>query len=260
MLSIRHLSLRFRRYQGLLRQSQVTRLSDLSLDVAAGEVLAVAGASGAGKSLLAHAILGLLPPNAITEGAITFQGRRIDQGCPPGLRGRRIALVPQQISHLDPLARVGDQLTWALRRTKAKGAPVEILARFGLGPEVLRLYPRHLSGGMARRVLLAMVSAAAPDLLIADEPTAGLDPENRDMVLALLRGHATRGGAVLLITHDLAAALPFSDRVALLRDGELCGMEDARDFTGTGTGAALCSPFARALWRALPGNGFDANA
>lgn len=258
MLSVRNLSIGFHRYEGLLARGHVTRLSNLSLGLAAGEVLAVAGASGAGKSLLAHAILGLLPPNAFCQGDITFQGQRLEGKTLRDLRGRRIALVPQQITHLDPLAPVGAQLTWARRRTGAGLCANDLLARVGLGVDVARLYPAQLSGGMARRVLLAMAGAGAPDLLIADEPTAGLDPENRDLVLSLLRGHATRGGAVLLITHDLSAALPFSDRVALLRDGQICGFEAAGDFTGAGE--RLHSPYAKSLWRALPANGFHADA
>lgn len=258
MLRIEDLSVGFLCYEGLLRQREVRRLSGLTLDLQAGEILAVIGASGAGKSLLAHAILGLLPPNAVTGGKITFQGQSLENAVPEGLLGRKMALVPQQITHLDPLARVGSQLAWALRRTKGAASAEELLARYDLSPETPRLYPSQLSGGMARRVLLAIASAGAPDLLIADEPTAGLDPENRDRVLSGLRHHARCGGAVLLITHDLAAALPCCDRVALLCDGEMCGLEAACDFTGTG--AALRSPYARALWQALPENGFLTDA
>nr|WP_201742154.1 AAA family ATPase [Mangrovicoccus ximenensis] len=121
-----------------------------------------------------------------------------------------------------------------------------------------RDYPSQLSGGMARRVLLAMAASGAPDLLVADEPTAGLDPENRDTVLRLLRDHAGAGGAVLLITHDLKAALPFADRVAILDEGRMSGLEPAAAFRGDG--GFLTSGHARALWRALPENGFRADA
>ncbi|MFC3167259.1 ATP-binding cassette domain-containing protein [Paracoccus fontiphilus] len=259
MLTVRDLSIGFRRYTGLFRQTQVTRLSGLTLTLDAGEVLAVIGGSGAGKSLLAHAVLGLLPPNAVLRGQIAFRGQPLTGGdYPAALRGRRIALVPQQISHLDPMARAGRQIGWAARRAGAAAAVPDRLAALGLPPGAARLYPGQLSGGMARRVLLAMAQAGAPDLLVADEPTAGLDPQNRRTVLRLLRDHARQGGAVLLITHDLTAALPFADRVAILDNGRMAGLEAARDFRGDG--AALASAHARALWRALPENGFLADA
>lgn len=258
MLSLRNLSVSFRRYSGFLQQQDLPRLSQVSFDLAAGEVLAVVGASGAGKSLLAQALLHLLPANARQEGEIVFRGQALCAQTAAALRGRRIALVPQQISWLDPLATVGQQLAWAIRRTAGGADPGELLARYSLDPGVARLAPHQLSGGMARRVLLALAASGNPDLLIADEPTAGLDPENRAGVLALLRAHAQRGGAVLLITHDLAGALPFADRVALLREGHMCGIEAARHFQGEG--AALRHPYARALWQALPQNGLKTDA
>ncbi|MDH2327412.1 ATP-binding cassette domain-containing protein [Cereibacter sp. SYSU M97828] len=224
MLTIAHLSVSFRRYRGF-RQVEVPALSGIDLHVAAGEVVGVIGASGAGKSLLAHAILGVLPPNAILRG-------RID-ACAAGL-------VPQQVSHLDPLARIGRQVRWA----------------GGSAPDALApLYPHQLSGGMARQAMLAIALARQPRLLVADEPTAGLDPDAGAGVLDGLRRHAVGGGAVLLISHDLNAALRICNRVVLLDEGRVRGIEDARAFCGDGAGL---SPHARALWHALPENGFHA--
>lgn len=258
MLSIAGLSVSFRRYRNLLRQEEVERLSGITLDVAAGEVLAVIGSSGAGKSLLAHAIPGLLPRNAMRRGEARFRGELLDGRSLARLRGRQIALLPQQVSHLDPMARAGAQIAWAARRAGAGPAVAARLAAVGLGREVAGMYPLHLSGGMARRVMLAAAMAGDAPLLIADEPTAGLDPENRDALLARLRAYADRGRAVLLISHDLVPVLPISDRVAILDDGRLCAIAPAADFHGSG--AALQSPAARALWRALPRNGFAADA
>ena len=258
MLTIRDLSIGFRRYLGLFRQDEVTRLSDITLNLAPGEVLAVIGSSGSGKSLLAHAVLGLLPPNAILRGAMTFHGQSLVGAYPAGLRGRRIALIPQQVSHLDPLARVERQIAWAARRAGGRAQAAGQLATLGLAPGTGRMFPNQLSGGMARRVLMATATGGTPDLLIADEPTSGLDPECRDRVLRLLRDRATAGAAVLLITHDLHAALPFADRVAILDEGRLCGVEAARDFQGDG--AALTAAHARLLWQALPENGFRVDA
>lgn len=255
MLSLSNLSLQFERPRGLWRGAASQRLSGVSLTLQAGEVLAVIGSSGAGKSLLAEAILGLLPANARLSGEIRFEGRLLHSpACRRGLAGRRIGYVPQQVTHLDPLATIGAQLSWASARGGRPADLVARLARLGLGPGVLRAAPHELSGGMARRVLLAMAGVGEVDLLIADEPTSGLDPEIRALVLGQLRAHADQGGAVLLITHDLMAALPVCDQVLLLHDGEMAGQEPAARFTAAGE--ALQSPQARALWRALPENGF----
>ncbi|ADO41448.1 ATP-binding cassette domain-containing protein [Ketogulonicigenium vulgare] len=243
MLTISALSVGFRHYETLLRQGVAWRLRDFSLTLGAGQIVAVIGASGAGKSVLAHAVLGILPPNAVQTGQVVSV---------------KAGFIPQQISHLDPLARVGSQLAWAARRQGRAVDIAESLKAVGLSDRVQRLFPHQLSGGMARRVFIAMALAGQPDLLIADEPTAGLDPENRDLILNILQAHAARGGAVLLITHDLLPALPVADRVVILHDGQMVSIEQAVHFSGQGD--ALSAPYARALWRALPENGFIADA
>lgn len=258
LLSVSLLSVAFRRYQGLLDQVNIDCLSYLDLEVARGEVVALFGASGAGKSLFAHAMLGLLPPNAVVTGTIRFDGERLDARRIAELRGRRIALVPQSISHLDPLATVGRQLGWAARRAGrkdfARADAIAALNRFGLDELFLQSYPHTLSGGMARRVMLAIASVGDPDLVIADEPTNGLDPVNAGKVFGFLRGFADQGKGVVVISHDLAAAVASADRVAVLRDGALVATEDAATFRENG-GAGLSS-YARALWRALPQHDF----
>ncbi|MCM5557017.1 ATP-binding cassette domain-containing protein [Pleomorphomonas sp. JP5] len=259
LFSVDRLTVAFRRYQGLVGEVDIGCLSDLTLDVVRGEVVAVFGASGAGKSLFAHAALGLLPGNAVVTGSIRFEGERLDAARIAALRGRRIALVPQSISHLDPLATVGRQLGWAARRAGRKGFTagdaVAALDRFGLDGAVLARYPHTLSGGMARRVLLAIATLGEPDLVIADEPTNGLDPDNADRVFGYLRGFADAGKGVIVISHDLSAAVASADRVAVLRDGALVATEQAATFREDG-GAGL-TPYARALWRALPQHAFS---
>lgn len=257
MLAIEALTVGFRRYSGLLAQADATALGPLDLGLARGEVLALVGASGAGKSLLAHALFGVLPPNAFVSGRMLFDGVALDARTLPRLRGRRMGLVPQSISHLDPLARCGRQLAWAARRA---GRPADraglgaALERFDLDASVLRAFPHALSGGMARRLMLAMATIGQPDLVVADEPTSGLDVDTAARVLGYFRRLADAGRAVLLITHDLVQAIPVADRVAILRDGCLASIEPARAFSGDGS--ALVAPYARALWRAMPENGF----
>ncbi|MFV0244964.1 MAG: ATP-binding cassette domain-containing protein [Qingshengfaniella sp.] len=258
MLEVADLSVAFRQYRGLLRREEMTILSGIDLTVQAGEVVTVLGASGAGKSLLAHAILGLLPSNAVVRGQVRFEGRLLEGPAWPGLRGRRIALLPQQISHLDPLARAGVQIGWAARRAGQAPRIGPRLSGVGLSLETARLFPHELSGGMARRVMAAVSLAGTPGVLVADEPTAGLDAVNGTALLDRLRTFADEGAAVVLITHDLVPALSRSDRVALLRDGRLCGIEPASGFVGAGD--RLGSDYARRLWRALPQNGFAQDA
>jgi len=258
MLEIDGLSVSFQRYNGLFRQNLMTRLSDVTLDIAAGEIVALVGHSGAGKSLLAHAILGLLPNNAIATGNILFSGKLLDEHKRGELRGREIALLPQQTTYLDPTANVGALISWAAKRGGKLSNIEKRLKDVGLDSNVAQLYPHQLSGGMARRVLMAQATAGDAKLIIADEPTVGLDPHNRDIILEHLRTHADKGGASLLITHDLLPVLPYADRIAILNNGKLCCVAPTSAFSGTGE--ALSSQYARSLWRALPQNDFHAYA
>jgi peptide/nickel transport system ATP-binding protein len=257
LLRVEKLSLAFRRYDGLLRQDTSTVLRDLSFELERGEVLAMVGASGSGKSLLAHALLGILPDNSMQSGTMLLDDVVLDPSRWPDYRGRRIGLVPQSIAHLDPLVRCGRQLAWAAQRCgqpSGRDAVEFALNRYGLDRTVISAFPHQVSGGMARRLLLAIGSIGNPDLIVADEPTSGLDPDNIRRVLEQLRRMANAGCGVLLITHDLALALPFADRVAVLHDGQLDSVEPAMAFSGDGS--RIQSAYAQNLWRALPENAF----
>jgi len=128
-----------------------------------------------------------------------------------------------------------------------------VLARYGLGPETEELYPFELSGGMARRVLIATAAVEHPKLLIADEPTPGLDARAASRILGHFRELAEEGAGVLLITHDLELALTIAHRVLVLYAGETIEEADAADFSA----GKLRHPYTRALWGALPQNGFN---
>ncbi len=257
VLEVRGLEVDFVQYERGLRRRTVHALTGMDLTADAGEVVALVGASGAGKSLLAHAVLGLLPPNAVERGDVLLDGEPLD---PAGRRrhaGRGLALLPQAASFLDPVRTVGRQV----RRSAVlaghpdpRRAAADALGRRGLGPEVLRRYPHELSGGMARRVLVAMATMGSPRVLLADEPTTGLPPGDVRRTLREFRDLADDGGAVVLITHELRAALEVADRVVICRGGATLDVADPAAFTGDGAG--LHHPFTRALWQALPGNGF----
>ena len=238
-------------------------LHGLSLSVHEGEILAVVGASGSGKTVLADAILGMYEPNAEVRGRIWFDGEPQDAAGLARLRGHGISLVPQSVSHLDPLMRVGKQVqgvprgaTRAVReedRRRRHARQEELFRAYGLAPEVAFLYPHELSGGMARRVLIMCALMDEPRLIIADEPTPGLDLDLAVHALDDLRSFADAGGGVLLITHDIELALRAADRVAVFRDGTVVEETDVGSFAAPET---LRHPFSRALWHAMPEHGF----
>ena len=235
----------------------VSTIKDLSVSVHEGEIVAVVGASGSGKTLLADAILGLYEPNAQVEGRIWFDGQEMDAAGLAALRGRGISLVPQSVASLNPLMRVGRQV----EGPQAKGAErqrraakrKELFARYGLAEEVAQMYPFQLSGGMARRVLLCCALMESPRLLVADEPTPGLDLELAKKAMEDFRAFADDGGSVLLITHDIQLALSCADRIAVFKDGTVVEETAVASFSSPQT---LRHPFSRQLWYALPEHGF----
>jgi len=257
MLRVQDLRVSFSRYSGLLQRSEVLALDGVDVEVRRGELLALVGQSGAGKSLLAHAVLGVLPRNARLAGQIEFEGRPLDAKRQRLLRGRRMALVPQAVTWLDPSATAGRQVRWGASAagSAADWRSIEAeFARYGLAREAMALFSHQLSGGMARRVLTAVATIARADLLIADEPTTGLDPQVRALALQLLRRLADQGHAVLVISHDLSAVLAHSDRVAILHAGRTVELAPAQAFA---TGQVQ-HPYTRALRSALPVYGFSA--
>lgn len=240
-------------------------LHGLTLSVHAGEILAVVGASGSGKTVLADALLGLFEPNSEVRGRIWFDGKPQTAESLKALRGHGISLVPQSVNHLDPLMCVGEQVrgiargaTRAEREADARRRAArqrELFSAYGLAPEVERLYPHQLSGGMARRVLLMCALMDDPRLIIADEPTPGLDLDLAVHALDDLRAFANAGGGVLLITHDIELALRACDRVAVFRDGTVVEETARENFSSP---ELLRHPFSRELWHALPGHDFAA--
>ncbi|CVK18903.1 MULTISPECIES: ABC transporter ATP-binding protein [Sporomusa] len=251
VLDIQNLSVKFRMYDKGLRQSELQVISDISLNIKAGEIVAVAGSSGSGKSLLAHAVLGILPKNAIVNGSMQYCGTELTPQAQANLRGRDIALVPQSVSYLDPLKKVGPQVQ-GLYGTKAQQS--QVFKRFELSEETAEKYPFQLSGGMARRILVSTAVISDAKLIIADEPTPGLSPEIAETTMKFFRELADEGRAVMLITHDIDLAFMFADRIAVFYAGTTVEVAPVADFIQGGD--ALRHPYSRALWNALPQNGF----
>ena len=254
LLEIRNLSVSFHRYGNGFAQEELKAIADLSLTVRRGEVVAVAGASGSGKSVLASAVLGILPGNAAVEGQLLYRGEALTPGRQRALRGREIALVPQSVSFLDPLMRVGAQADGSRRPRQTKRRR-QIFQRLGLPEETEKLYPFQLSGGMARRVLVSTALLADAQLVIADEPTPGMGLGQALEALRMFREMADEGRGVVLITHDIDLAVEFADRVAVFYAGTTVETAPAADFQRGED--ALRHPYSKALWRALPQNGFQ---
>ena len=152
-IEIKNLSVSFLMYGKGIKKKALKVISDLSISIKPGEIHAVIGSSGSGKSLLAHALLGILPKNAITTGEMNWFGEKLTPALQKKLRGEQMVLVPQSVNYLDPLMRVGKQIC------KDKTLALETLKRYELDESVAKKYPFELSGGMARRVLVSTAAA-----------------------------------------------------------------------------------------------------
>ena len=211
-------------------------MDGVDLDLEAGTVTALVGESGAGKSLTGLALLGLVPgPARLEAGEVVLEGRLVS-GLPPrgarAVRGARIALVPQDpAAALDPVIRVGAQVAEVLRvhrglgRAEARAAAAGALAEVGVTRDD---HPHRLSGGQRQRALIAMALAPGPAVLIADEPTASLDPSVQVGVLDLIATRRDAGLAVLLISHDLGSVARLAGRVAVMYAGRIVEEGPAR--------------------------------
>jgi len=211
----------------------VHALRGVDLAIPPGTFLGLVGESGSGKSLTASAVLGMLPDAAAVDaGRVLLDGADVLRASRKELRrirGSQVAAIFQNpVATLNPLIRVGDQIAELIRihrdvpRRRAAAEAVDLLAAMGIAePERrARQYPHQYSGGMAQRAALARALACSPRLLIADEPTTGLDATVQAEVLALIVERVRAAGAsVLLITHDLAAAAQICDRIAVMHDG-----------------------------------------
>ena len=250
-----HLSISFVQYGKGLRWRQNKVIYDLKAMVDKGEILAVVGSSGSGKSLLAHAILGILPGNARVTGSLKYDGEELTRDRQTRLRGREIALVPQSVNYLDPLMRVGAQVRSGVRGGDPYPVQRSVFKKFHLKPFVDRMFPFQLSGGMARRILFSTAVVTSARLIVADEPTPGMDKASIRETMSFLRESADSGAAVILITHDLQNAVKIANKIAVFYAGTTVEISPVTDFSGAGE--RLRHPYSQALWRALPQTRFE---
>ena len=264
LLDVQDLSVEFATRRGLVRAVQ-----HVDLRIAKGETVGVVGESGSGKSVTSYAVMRILDrAGRIAEGSIGFAGmalRDLNEAQMQDMRGREISMIFQNPrTALNPIRTVGLQIADVLRRhglatrTNARAKAIEALeqVRIARPAERYDAYPFELSGGMCQRVVIAIAIACRPRLLIADEPTTGLDVTTQkavmDLVVELTRA---RGMSTLLITHDLGLAAAYCDRVTVMEKGRV--VENA---TAAEVFRAPAHPYTRRLMRATPRPGATLHA
>jgi peptide/nickel transport system ATP-binding protein len=256
LLEVRDLTVHFDTEDGL-----VEAVDGVTFNVRSGEILGVVGESGSGKSVTALALLRLIrPPGRIVQGAVRFEGTDLvglSEDEMRGVRGTRIAMVFQSPrTALNPVLSVGRQISRLFElhqgasRAEGRARTIEMLKLVGISePERrARQYAHQLSGGMCQRVMIAMALATSPRLLLADEPTTGLDVSIAAQILELLRDLGRRTGAsILLITHDLGVVAEVCDRVAVMHAGQIVEVGAVRAIF-----ARPLHPYTQALVRSIP--------
>ncbi len=238
----------------------VEAVSGVSLEVRAGETVAVVGESGSGKSVTALAVLDLLGNGRISGGRVIWDGSDITDADPKvmrGIRGNDISIIFQDpMTSLDPLFTIGSQLGEALRmhqklsRKQARARAVELLGQVGIPDPASKVdaYPHQLSGGQRQRVMITGALACRPRLLIADEPTTALDVTVEAQVLNLIRTlQKDTGVALMLITHDMGVVAEMADRVVVFYAGYVVEAGTAADVLDDPR-----HPYTQALLRAIP--------
>jgi peptide/nickel transport system ATP-binding protein len=272
LLSVRNLAVSFTTESGVARV-----LDHVNLSVARGEVMGLVGESGCGKTTLARAILGVLPPNATiaADASLRFDGKELIGADPretaETIRGRAITFIPQDpFSSFSPLFTIGDQIVELLRwkspdrqrgerryamrrRRRDRDRAMDMLRQVQLPdpPGLLRKYPHEVSGGQRQRIMIAMALLPEPRLVIADEPTTALDVTIQAQVLKLLKELATkRGASVLFTTHDLGTAWEICDRVTVTYAGQEMESAGVSEFFHHPS-----NPYTRLLLESLPMQG-----
>lgn len=254
LLEVKDFSLKFRQYGQGLRETELQVIHKFDLTIYPGEIVAVVGASGSGKSLLADAILGILPKNAIIAGSLKYKGRPLSKQRQIALRGKEIALIPQSVISLDPLMKTGKQVQTVIKGRDKEQIQETVFRKVGLPPGTSELYPFELSGGMSRRILVSTAMAGTSSLIIADEPTPGLDPIALQETIKHMKQLVTKDKGMMFITHDIDVAIKLADKIAVFYEGETVDIVQAEDFSGDGE--RLTHPYTQALWKALPQNQF----
>src|SRR5690625_1935951 len=254
LLEVSGFSLTFRQYEKGLKEAELEVIHQLDVTIYEGEIVAIVGASGSGKSLLADAILGILPKNAQTNGTLNYRGEALTRERQLALRGKEISLIPQSVHALNPIMKTGKQVQTAIKGKNKQKVQQALFETLGLPKEAGEQYPFELSGGMQRRVLAATALGNQPNLIIADEPTPGLDPHVLHETITQMKQLVTSDKGMMFITHDIGVALQIADKIVVFNDGKTIETATVDQFSGKGE--KLKHPYTKALWNALPENSF----
>ncbi|HEQ1858080.1 TPA: ATP-binding cassette domain-containing protein [Providencia alcalifaciens] len=254
MLKFENLTIDVAQYRWLGKKQWSPLLQDISLDIQPGEMVALIGGSGEGKSLLLQSALGLLPDNMRCKGNIELNGQALTEKTKSQYRGNSLCYVPQGVSALNPLIQIGPQLE---RAAVLSGQHIKMhdvarhLQEYSLQSSLVNHYPSQLSGGMAKRVLASSATLSHAEYILADEISSWLDDEHAAQLLDNIKSLCRDGRGVLWVTHDLSMAVRFADRVALLRNGTLEEVLSSQKLKQGGGGQWIQS-----LWNALPEHQF----
>ena len=254
VLEIKNLNLSFQLDAGIFET-----LKDVSLSLKKGEIHALVGESGCGKTMTAMSIIGLLPKNAIiTDGEILYNNvnlLKLKERNLRKLRGKNISLIPQDpMMSLNPLYTIGNQILEVIdkniSRKEAVQTAVEVLSAVKIPnpKEKLNIYPHELSGGMKQRVIIAMALAAKSDVIIADEPTTALDVTIQAQIMKILTDIKNDfGTSILLISHDLGLVGEYADEISVMYSGSIVENANVDEFFTN-----MLHPYSKALMAALP--------
>lgn len=255
ILKIKNLNLSFRLEDGIFKT-----LYDVSLSLKEGEIHALVGESGCGKSMTAMSIIDLLPKNAVvTSGEIEYKGKSLTKQDLKALRGRKIALIPQDpMTSLNPLYTIGEQIAEVVRFDKSltkkeveeKVLDVLTQVKFPNPKEAIKSYPHELSGGMKQRVIIAIALAINADIIIADEPTTALDVTIQAQIMSILTELKNKHNtSILLISHDLGLIGQYADEISVMYSGRIVENASVNEFFTN-----PLHPYSRALLASLPSN------
>ena len=214
-----------------LRNKTIHAVKDVTFSIKAGQIMGIVGESGAGKSTIGNAIIGLLePPGELISGDITLDGVKINKNNIKSLRGSKIGMIFQDpMTSLNPLLTIGDQLIETIKRHReftikeSREYAIQLLNRVGINKPIIRMneYPHQFSGGMRQRVVIALALCGNPSLIIADEPTTALDVSIQSQILKLLQSLCHKEKiSILLITHNMGVISEICDCVAVMKYGE----------------------------------------
>lgn len=241
LLELKNLSVSFLLRQNLLKQTSLLVMDDLSFAIHSGEIIALVGESGCGKSVLIKSILGILPTNSVFSGSMCYQGLEIPYDKRFSLAQNELIYLPQTVSHLNPLLKMEKQIS---------------LDESTLAEKSRGRYPFECSGGMLKQVLFCVTKEKKQaTLLLADEPTMGIDTETAIETVQFFKEFKKDGKSVLFVTHDIDLAVSIADKIAVYWNHSIVEVLNSADFSADNIHS--CHSYTQRLFHSLPQHRFQ---